>query len=176
MANSSPIQPSLLDDAVAKFRAHFGTDPTAAAYAPGRAEILGNHTDYNEGFVLSVAINRGTCFLAAPEEGELCRVVAGDLMEEGRFPLSNPNPDNEKQWLNYVMGVSAQLAALGHLGRSYKALFFSNVPLGSGLSSSAALEISSGLALCAFGGFSISALCMRPGGGDLHFRWPSSAR
>ena len=57
---------ALFKTAVAKFRDQFESVPTVAAFAPGRIEVLGNHTDYNEGFVLSAAINLGICFLAAP--------------------------------------------------------------------------------------------------------------
>jgi galactokinase len=141
------IQKELYLAAVEKYRSWFGKDPTVAAYAPGRVEILGNHTDYNEGFVLSAAITFGTFFLASPASGTACRIVAGDIMEEAFFSLSNPIADKEHQWANYVLGVAAELAAQHGLDTSFDSLFFGNVPLGSGLSSSAALEMSTALAL-----------------------------
>jgi galactokinase len=131
-------------------------------------EVLGNHTDYNEGCVLSAAIDYGTFFLATEIEGEVCRVVAGDLMEEAEFSLVSPEPNPKVSWVNYVMGVAVQLYQRGGvLGsrcsrsggcRPFAALLLGNVPLGSGLSSSAALEMSSALALCLLYGLSVPDL------------------
>ena len=146
------VQKELFSDALEKYRSWFGKDPTTAAYAPGRVEILGNHTDYNEGYVLSAAITFGTFFLASPTSGDVCRIVAGDLMEEASFSLSNPVPDTKHQWANYVLGVAAELADQHGLDTSFDSLFFGNVPLGSGLSSSAALEMSTALALLRLNG------------------------
>ena len=137
--------------AVDKFRSLYGCDPEAGAYAPGRVEVLGNHTDYNEGLVLSAAINHGTFFLAAKSNGAVCRIAAGDLMEESHFTLPNPPPDPEKRWANYVIGVAAGLAARFYIV-PFDALFLGDVPIGSGLSSSAALEMSAALALLRLNG------------------------
>ncbi len=141
----------LFDSAVEKFTTWYGSEPDAAAYAPGRVEVLGNHTDYNEGYVLSAAINYGTYFLAAKSDNDECRIVAGDLMKEARFFPNAPRPDSENRWANYVIGVAAGLAAR-YDASSFNALFFGDVPLGSGLSSSAALEMSTALALLRLGG------------------------
>jgi len=168
--NGGPVgSDTVLGEALVKFRERFGREPEAAACAPGRVEVLGNHTDYNEGFVLSAAIDFRTCFLAAPAGAGPCRLVAGDIMEESVFPLPEPRPDAEHPWANYAIGMAAQLAARlpkrrapstsasrpGRPHESYRphgpdpflGLFFGNVPLGAGLSSSAALEMSAGLAL-----------------------------
>jgi galactokinase len=146
------------EQARSKFRAHYGEEPAVIAYAPGRAEILGNHTDYNEGFVLSLAINYGTYFLAAPEEGRTCRLVAGDLMEEVAFPLAEPQPVEDRSWPNYIIGVLAELEAVYHPRFPFKGLFFSNVPRGAGLSSSAALSMSAGLALANLYSLSVDSM------------------
>jgi len=63
------------DSVVAKFEKRFGAKPSVVAYAPGRIEVLGNHTDYNEGFVFSAAIDRGTFFAASPADGDVCTLV-----------------------------------------------------------------------------------------------------
>lgn len=153
--------------ALGKFHAWYGTPPRTAAYAPGRVEILGNHTDYNEGFVLSAAINFGTFFLASKcdadeQNGQFsCRLVAGDLMKEVIFPINNPRPFTNVSWPNYIMGVAAELAkgrSSGSIETAFKGLFFGNVPLGSGLSSSAALEISTGLALADLYGLTVESI------------------
>lgn len=141
------IHSDLYDAAVQKFRGAFGCEPTAAAYAPGRVEVLGNHTDYNEGFVLSAAIDLGTFFLIAPVDGSECRLVAGNLGEEDRFEVTDTEPSAERVWSNYVRGVLAGLRERSPVGEGFVGLFEGNLPLGSGLSSSAALEMSCGLAL-----------------------------
>ncbi len=120
--------------------------------------MLGNHTDYNEGFVLSAAINMGIVCLAAPSPDSTCRIVAGDLMEEASFDLSDATPDPDNMWANYVKGVFVKLRERGEINSGFHALFFSNVPLGSGLSSSAALEISSGLCLSSLYGIDLPRL------------------
>ncbi len=141
------INRHIYEEASERYRQHFGIEAEVAAYAPGRLEVLGNHTDYNEGFVLSAAIDYGAFFLASREEGELCRLVAGDLMEEVSFPLTDLKPYTEAAWPNYIMGVVAGLKDSGKLSCPFKALFLSSVPRGAGLASSAALSISAGLAL-----------------------------
>ena len=73
---------AVYDELVAKFEKHFGEKPAAVAYAPGRIEVLGNHTDYNEGYVFSAAIDKGTFFAVSPSEDDTVRLVAGDLMKE----------------------------------------------------------------------------------------------
>ncbi len=131
-----------------KFRAVYDRDPTVVSYAPGRVEILGNHTDYNEGFVLSAAINFGTCFAVAKRTDNLVRLTAGDLMKTVEFPVEDPAPTRLDSWSNYVKGVIAGLHARSQFG-GFDAMFYGNIPLGTGLSSSAALEISAGLAIAA---------------------------
>ncbi len=155
------INEHIFRQALGKYREYFGLEPQTAAYAPGRVEVLGNHTDYNEGFVLSAAIDYGTFFLAAEIEEEVCRIVAGDFMEEATFSLPKPQPSSSATWVNYVMGVAAgldQSTGGSRAVKSFAALFCGNVPLGSGLSSSAALEMSSALALCDLFDLSVSDL------------------
>ena len=131
---------------VDKFSSVYQRSPFVTAYAPGRVEILGNHTDYNEGLVLSAAINFGTFFAVAPRQDNLVRLTAGDLMKTVEFPVDKPEPTKENSWSNYVKGVIAGLAAHGTVG-GFEALFYGNIPQGSGLSSSAALEMSAALAI-----------------------------
>jgi galactokinase len=148
----------LTDRALSAFDQAYGSRPTNAAYAPGRIEVLGNHTDYNEGFVLSAAIDFGMCFLVAPREDDTCRITAGDLMETVGFPARRPVPLAPRAWGNYVVGVYAGLRAFGANGPGFDGLFLGNVPTGAGLSSSAALEMSTGLALTEYYGIAPPAL------------------
>ena len=136
------------DELVAKFEKLYGEKPQVVAYAPGRIEVLGNHTDYNEGYVLSAAIDKGTFFAACATADETCSLTAGDLMETANFSIRDVKPAREMTWQNYVTGTFNWLfddkpATAGH---GWKAMFLGNVPLGAGLSSSAALEMAAALA------------------------------
>lgn len=132
----------------AGFENHFGMKPAAAAYAPGRVEVLGNHTDYNEGLVLSAAIDYGTCVLAAPARGSDCRLHDGKFKESASFSCEVRGPSPKPAWANYLKGVYALLR--DRAGGSVPAVnvwIEGDVPLGAGLSSSAALEMAATLAL-----------------------------
>lgn len=143
-----------------KYRGFFGREPEVVAYAPGRIEVLGNHTDYNEGFVLSAAINFGTFFAAARNTVKTCRLVAGDLMRESVFEINKIAPSQSDTWQNYVKGTLAGLAAAGEIDCGFDGMFFGDIPLGSGLSSSAALEMSAGLALAQLYGMEVDKLTL----------------
>ncbi len=149
---------AIRNELLAKFRTHFGCEPTAMAYAPGRVEVLGNHTDYNEGLVLSAAINYGTFFAVAPSSGPRCRLVAGDLMHEVSFDATAPKPVTEDTWANYCLGVHAGLLEKAGFKDGYLGMFLGDIPQGSGLSSSAALEITTALALAARYGIDLDKL------------------
>ena len=148
----------LLTTLKAQFEARFGRAPTVVAHAPGRVEVLGNHTDYNEGYVLSAAIDCGTFFLAAPAADGECRLHAADLNQGCRFPVADPAPSKSMSWANYVKGVLAGLRGKGPVDTGFDALFGGNVPLGAGLSSSASLEMCSGLALARLYGLTVAPL------------------
>ncbi len=141
------VNETVYNELMKKYRAHFGRDPEVVAYAPGRIEVLGNHTDYNEGFVFSAAINFGTFFAAAKSDTQECRLVAGDLMREVAFGVAGIEASTSDTWQNYVKGTLAGLAEVQEVPCGFDGMFFGNIPLGSGLSSSAALEMCTGLAL-----------------------------
>ena len=143
------VNQAVYDELMKKFEAHFGCRPTVVSYAPGRIEVLGNHTDYNEGFVFSAAIDLGTFFAAAPADDTTCTLVAGDLMKEVKYDISDVAKRTEDTWQNYVNGTFNWLfgGEPAKAGKGWKGMFLGNIPLGSGLSSSAALEMCTGLAL-----------------------------
>ena len=154
------------EEVVAKFAAEFGRKPQVLSYAPGRIEVLGNHVDYNEGCVLSAAIGEGTFFAVAPAKGRECRLVAGDLMKGVSFSLDDVAPRKEDTWQNYVAGTfhyvfGGEVASLPH---GFDALFLGDVPQGAGLSSSAALEMSTAFALAKLYGREIAALDLAKAG------------
>jgi len=141
------VNRELLKQAVGDFQKKFGSPHTVSAYAPGRVEILGNHTDYNDGFVLSSAINFGIFFLAAKSKEKESRIFAGNMESESRFSINSIIPSQNERWANYIKGVLAGLSQIKKPDSEFNALILGDIPLGSGLSSSAALEIASGLAL-----------------------------
>lgn len=134
---------------VQKFEKMYGAKPEIVAYAPGRIEVLGNHTDYNEGYVFSAAIDKGTFFAVSKSDDSMCELTAGDFMETVKFDISDVKPATEMTWQNYVTGSFNWLfggkPAEAKFG--WKAMFLGNIPLGAGLSSSAALEMCTLLAL-----------------------------
>ena len=139
----------IYDELVAKFEKMYGKKPEIVAYAPGRIEVLGNHTDYNEGYVFSAAIDKGTFFAVSASDDETCELTAGDLMETAKFTVSTVAPAKEMTWQNYVTGTFNWLfdGNPAEAKKGWKGMFLGNIPLGAGLSSSAALEMCTVLAL-----------------------------
>lgn len=124
----------------------YGAEPDVIAFAPGRAEVLGNHTDYNMGTVLSTAVDMGHCFSISRNSGEGFRLLAGDLGETVSFSLDTVGPVDGAPWASYVKGVFYNLVERGLLIENLDCSFLGNIPVGSGLSSSAALEVSAAFA------------------------------
>ena len=132
---------------IEKFTSFFGFPPAAAAQAPGRLEVLGNHTDYNEGFVLSCAVEQNTRFALTPVDGTCCQVVdfrSGEKMEFDLEAMDAPPPANGSA---YIIGMMNEMRKRGAKFTGFVAGIESDVPLSAGMSSSAALETAAGLAL-----------------------------
>lgn len=119
--------------------------------APGRVNLIGEHTDYNEGFVLPLAADLRTYVAAAPRTDTLIRVHSFDLDEDSGFDLEARPKAPRKGWTSNVEGVARVLAEKGFTLRGAEVAISSEVPIGAGLSSSAALEISVGFALLMLG-------------------------
>lgn len=115
------------------------------ASAPGRVNLIGEHTDYNEGFVLPMAVERRTFICAAPRDAGPSRIFSTSLDLEVAADFSSPlKPiarDQPERFANYVLGVVQQFIAHGQLPPNLDLLIHSDVPMGSGLASSAALEV-----------------------------------
>jgi galactokinase len=118
--------------------------------APGRVNLIGEHTDYNLGFVLPIALDKATYIAASPNaEGKL-RIWSENLRESRKWPLDTiAGLQPAKDWSDYSIGVAQQLLAAGFTLAPVNLAIYSTVPVGSGLSSSAALEVSTALALLA---------------------------
>jgi galactokinase len=138
------------DFLIEKYPERFPRDRKPKLYrAPGRVNLIGEHTDYNQGFVLPIAIEL-SCYAAVapgPSGGQL-RVFSEDLLQGAEWPaadIANARPRGD--WSDYVFGVAQQLVAHGYAVAPNDLLIHSTVPVGSGLSSSAALEVATALAL-----------------------------
>lgn len=126
--------------AIYQFQTRFGKSPAFLVRAPGRVNLIGEHTDYNEGFVLPVAVDRAAWVAASPRSDPMACVVAADMGEEAIFPL-NPVPPREGNWADYPRGVAWALKERGFALAGLDAVLASDVPIGAGLSSSAAVEV-----------------------------------
>lgn len=134
-----------LQRAQAAFCRHFDADPTLQVQAPGRVNLIGEHTDYNDGFVLPCAIGFGTVVVARPRTDGQVRVVACDLSDaRDAFTLGHPMAHAEAGWANYVRGVYAVWQARGLALQGADLAIAGDVPQGAGLSSSASLEVALG--------------------------------
>ena len=146
---------------MATFRDLFGTDATVRAEAPGRVNLIGEHTDYNEGFVLPTAIPQRTAVECLRRNDRRVR-VASDAAEPAEavleYDLGSETPGGS--WLDYVQGTTHVLVEAGHDLRGFDALVHSTVPIGAGLSSSATLDVALLRALRAAFGFSFDDLAL----------------
>lgn len=141
------------------------TARTASAHAPGRIELLGNHTDYNEGFVLGAAIDRGVTVSGNSRSDGWLRLHSRDHGSLS-LPLAELAPQPEQPWTNYVLGVADELRTAGVPLTGADMEFENTLPIGAGLSSSAALELASALLLLklfpqSFRPLEIARLCQR---------------
>ena len=119
--------------------------PEITVYAPGRVNIIGEHTDYNDGFVMPCAINFGTAVSGTKRDAHIWNVYAADLDETDEFSLNVEIPKSEHKWANYVRGVVKFIQErYPHFQQGANLVISGNVPLSSGLSSSAALEVAVG--------------------------------
>jgi galactokinase len=122
------------------FRDQFNQKPVWITRSPGRVNIIGEHTDYNDGFVLPMAINYATWVALQPRTDSLVRVTALDKGKKLEFDLEDFSKGNGG-WKEYVMGVAWALQEGGHALGGWEGVFAGDVPIGAGLSSSAALEL-----------------------------------
>jgi galactokinase len=120
--------------------------------APGRVNLIGEHTDYNDGFVLPMAIDRETLVAACERDDRRVRAFSLNLNEGVEFDLDHPGRRQRGLWLDYLEGVAWALEQGGVRLKGADLMIESDVPLGAGLSSSAALEVSVGLALASVSG------------------------
>lgn len=108
--------------------------------APGRINLIGEHTDYNNGFVLPATIDKSMYFAMAKSEDTICRFYAVDIDESLEVDISKPIEKSDKSWANYLLGVYSELQKEAVKPQAVNCVFSSDIPIGAGMSSSAALE------------------------------------
>ncbi len=123
----------------------FGSKPTIFVQAPGRVDLMGSHTDYNLGYVLTQAIDRNTWIAARPRLDRVVRVASLNIDGESQFDLTQIEHDSVNPWTNYIRGVADVFQKEGYVLTGFDGLVHSTIPFGSGLSSSAALEVATGV-------------------------------
>ncbi len=131
------------DHAVLAYRDAFGEAPTRMSYAPGRVNLIGEHTDYNDGFVFPCAIDRGTAAAAGPTSGIMIDVVSADYGERDRFDPNGPF-EAAPGWRTHVRAVAAAFQARAIPVGGIQIAIAGDVPQGAGLSSSASLGVALG--------------------------------
>jgi len=136
---------------VAAFRERYGESPSLLARAPGRVNLIGEHTDYNDGFVLPMAIDRAVWIALRPRADERVRIHSLDFGEEREFDLAHLASVGS-QWIDYVQAVAWVLQKRRRGLPGWEGVAAGDVPIGAGLSSSAALELAAARAFSALGG------------------------
>jgi galactokinase len=125
--------------------------------SPGRVNLIGEHTDYNEGFVLPAAVDKAIVFAVSPRTDRMVRFVASDLNDEFSAALTAIQRSS-KGWPNYLLGVIEEYRVLGHTFPGCDLVFGGDIPIGAGMSSSAAVECGFAFALNQLFGFGISKM------------------
>lgn len=139
-----------------KFQELFHEKPMLVR-SPGRVNLIGEHTDYNQGFVLPAAVDKAIYFALSAREDKKCFLYANDLNENHEFQVNKP-ARSEKRWPNYIIGVVDQINKAGYGLHGFNCVFGGDIPIGAGMSSSAAIEAGLAFALNSMFGLKIDRL------------------
>ncbi|MCZ2127531.1 MAG: galactokinase [Anaerolineales bacterium] len=140
------------------FESHFNAEAQAFVRAPGRVNLIGEHTDYNGGFVLPMAIDREIRIALRPRDDGIVRLFSLDFEAESAFEIASLTRTGG--WAEYAKGITAQLLQAGVALKGFDATLSGDIPVGAGLSSSAALELALARAFCVASSFNWDALQM----------------
>jgi galactokinase len=141
------MKKKLIQHTTEHFESSFQNKPEYIFLSPGRINIIGEHVDYNDGFVLPAAINKYICFAISKNQNSECAIIAKDLNETYKFDINDALKPIDAMWVNYILGVLHQLKEKGAKIQGFNIVFSSTIPIGAGLSSSAALECGVGYAM-----------------------------
>jgi galactokinase len=136
------------------------TTPARTYRAPGRVNLIGEHTDYNDGFVMPAAIGFSTFVTVSPRDGRKLWLFSENFSEQVEFDLDDPNPQSTGHWSDYPRGVAVTLERAGYRLSGASLRIRGEVPIGSGLSSSAAIEVATCYALLDNSGLSVDPVKM----------------
>jgi galactokinase len=142
-----------------KFSHRYGR-PARIFRAPGRVNLIGEHTDYNDGFVMPAAIDFNTWVAVAPREDRKLVAYSENVAEGAEFDLDVASAHPRHHWSDYVIGVAVMLEQAGYKLRGADLLIFGDVPLGAGLSSSASIEVATGLTLLNNSGLAVDRVAL----------------
>ena len=157
------MEQEILTKMQSEFAAKFGEQETRAYFSPGRVNLIGEHTDYNGGHVFPCAISLGTYALVADRQDNKTRIFSLNLADKGiiEFDMSGLVYDKAKDWANYPMGVVKVFEDAGHkASHGFDILVYGTLPNGSGLSSSASIEVLTALILNDAFGFGLDMVEM----------------
>jgi len=160
----------LIDTVVKKYKALYGSEPAVVVRAPGRVNLIGEHTDYNDGFVLPMAIDRSFWIALSPRDDSQVEIYSIDLDETDRFDAVSPthHPGN---WGEYLRGIAWYLTKQGYLLKGWQGVAAGNIPIGAGLSSSAGVELATARAFCAVSGIAWDAVEMAKAAQRTEIEW-----
>jgi galactokinase len=156
---------SLQQQVTEEFKRRFGEEPTLIVRAPGRVNLIGEHTDYNDGFVMPLAIDRAVWIAARPRDDFYVTLYSVDFGQVADISLMEI-VKRESLWVEYIQGVAWALQEAGQALKGWNGVIAGDVPIGAGLSSSAATELASARTFCAVANISWNApemakLCQR---------------
>lgn len=164
------MNPSVRDQVVQEFQSMFNVEPTHLVRAPGRVNLIGEHTDYNDGFVLPMAIDRAVWMALRPRGDRTVRVHSVEYHKCAEFDLGHFT--NEKQkWAEHIKGVAWALQDAGHRLRGWEGVRHSDIPIGAGLSSSAALELATARAFAVVSNLTWDPIAMAKLGQRAENKW-----
>jgi len=146
-----------VQEAQAAFKHHFGQTPAHVVRAPGRLELLGNHTDYNDGLVMSLAVDKYIFIASSPRNDGKVELITSAFPQREIFSVDDLKKNPTTPWANYLKGVLAQLRKRGVNFTGFNAAIHGTIPIGAGMSSSAALEVATALTVRRLSPYSLAS-------------------
>jgi galactokinase len=156
------MAPNDIQEVQSLFKRHFNQTPAHLTRAPGRLELLGNHTDYNDGLVMALAVDRYIFMAASPRTDGKVELVSSAFPEREVFRVDELKKNPAAPWANYVKGVLEQLRKRGVNFSGFNAAIHGTIPLGAGMSSSAALEVATALTVRRLHPFNLTSTGLGP--------------